>query len=257
MVKKRKRIKKNKLFRTGKPLIGITCEIFKLRPYFAEFELTCDYRYIRAVIRAGGIPILLPLNPIRKDVKNLVKIIDGLVITGGADIHPNFYGEKSKEKIKPIYRGRTYYEMMLYSQAQKQQIPILAICHGMQLLNVIYGGTLYQDIRSEIKNSLNHQSKRLPLHRVDIQPGSLYHKIFKKKSIMVHSEHHQAVKLPGEFLKITAVSEDGIPEALEGAPNTIAVQWHPERQPKDPLQSKLFKYFIRMVRKRHKILEPK
>ena len=88
----------------GKPLIGITCEVVKLKPYFAEFELVSDYRYTRAVIRAGGIPVLLPINPLKRDIPRLMDAIDGLVITGGADIHPSFYGEKSKEKVRPIYR---------------------------------------------------------------------------------------------------------------------------------------------------------
>lgn len=252
MVKMRRAAKRKKHPKApvrSKPLIGITCEIVKLKPYFAEFELSCDYRYVRAVIRAGGIPVLIPLNPLRRDVSLMMDAIDGLIITGGADIHPSFYGEKSKEKVKPIYRGRTYFEMMLYGQAQKKGIPVLAICYGMQLLNVIYGGSLYQDIPTQIKGAHNHRSRKAPLHRVDIQKGSLYHKIFKKESIFVHSEHHQAIKLPGEFLRVTAVSDDGIPEAVEGPAQTLAVQWHPERQPKDLIQKKLFRYFIQMIRK--------
>lgn len=249
MVKKRLKSRRAKGLK-GKPLIGITCEVVKLKPYFAEFELVSDYRYTRAVIRAGGIPVLLPINPLKRDIPRLMDAIDGLIITGGADIHPSFYGEKSKEKVRPIYRGRTYFEMNLYRCAQKKKIPVLAICYGMQLLNVLYGGTLHQDIQSEVKGARNHRSRREPLHRVDIQPGSLCHKIFRKKSLMVYSEHHQAVKLPGASLKITAVSEDGIPEAIEGPPATIAVQWHPERQAKEPLQTRLFRHFLRMVRER-------
>lgn len=234
----------------GKPIIGITCEVVKLKPYFAEFELTCDYRYVRAIIRAGGIPMLLPINPFPRDAAQLLEHIDGLVIIGGADIHPSFYKEKSKKKIEPIYRGRTYFEMWLYRAAQKKKIPILAICHGMQLLNVLYGGTLHQDICSEVKGARDHRSKRQPLHRVEVQAGSLCHKIFRKKSFVVHSHHHQAVKVPGRSIKITAVAEDGIPEAVEGPPRTIAVQWHPERQAKDPVQSRLFRYFIRLTRQK-------
>ncbi len=244
---KRKMRRKKSL---GKPVIAITCEVLKSRPYFAEFDLCCDYRYVRAILRAGGIPILIPINPFRRDVQRLLDRIHGLVIIGGADIHPHFYGEKSKEKVKPMYRGRTYFEMDLYRDALKKRVPVLAICYGMQLLNVIYGGTLYQDIPSEVKGARNHRSKRQPVHRVDIQPGSLCYKIFRKKSLQVHSQHHQAVKLPGRSLKITAVSEDGIPEAIEGPSRTVAVQWHPERQPKDPAQTRLFKYFLHLVREK-------
>lgn len=250
LVKRRKRRRRQDPRRKkGKPVIGITCEVVKLKPYFSEFELTCDYRYARAIIRAGGIPILLPVNPFPRDAAKLLKHIDGLVIIGGADIPPSFYGEKSKQKIRPIYRGRTYFEMALYRAAQKKKIPILAICYGLQLLNVIYGGTLHQDIQSEVKTARDHRSKRRPLHRVEIQEGSLCHQIFRKKSFVVHSHHHQAVKVPGRSIKITAVADDGIPEAIEGPPRTLAVQWHPERMAKDPVQSRLFRYFIRLTRK--------
>jgi putative glutamine amidotransferase len=254
-VKKRKKKRSSiplKISKKTKPVIGITCEVVKLKPYYAEFELVCDYRYIRAIIRAGGLPVLLPVNPLKRDIPKIFDFVDGLVIIGGADIHPHFYGDKSREKIKPIYRGRTYFDMRLYHAARKKKIPVLAICYGMQLLNVICGGTLHQDIPTEVKGALNHRSRRNPLHRVDIQPGSLCAKIFRKKSMMVHSEHHQSVKLPGQSLRVTAVSEDGIPEAVEGPEHTIAVQWHPERQAKDPLQTRLFKYYMRLARERLK-----
>ena len=252
-----KRFKKQQHSRRGakewrKPIIGITCEVLKVRPYFSQFELICDYRYVRAVLRAGGIPVLLPINPFRRDVSMLLDQIDGVIITGGADIHPSFYGEQSKEKIQPIYRGRTYFEIALYRTAQRKKIPVLGICHGLQLLNVIHEGTLHQDIQSEIKGARDHRSKKEPLHRVEVQPGSLFHKIFRKRSFWVYSEHHQAIKLPGRELKVTAFSEDGVPEAIEGLPLTLAVQWHPERQPKDPIQMRLFKFFLHLIREAKK-----
>lgn len=230
-----------------KPIIGITCEVNKLKPYFSQFELSCDYRYVRAILRAGGVPILIPINPYRKEVTKLLQHIDGLVITGGADIHPSFYGEKSTEKVKSVYRGRIYFETWLYRMAQKKKIPVLAICYGMQLLNVIYGGSLFQDIRSSIKKARNHYSRRRPMHAVRVQPGSLCYRIFKRNSFLVHSDHHQAVKVLGRSLRISAFSDDGIIEAVEGPPRTIAVQWHPERQAKDHVQKKLFAYFIRLA----------
>ena len=251
MVKKR-RVRSRSLLRggsTGKPLIGLTCEVVKLKPYFAEFELVCDYRYIRAIRRSGGIPVIIPINPFQRDVKKIMEKIEGLIIPGGADLHPSFYKETSREKVKPIYRGRTYFEMSLIREAKKKRIPIFGICYGMQLLNVFHGGSLHQDIQTDVKGARNHRSKSHPLHKVTIQPGSLLHKIFKEKTLDVHSEHHQAVKLPGKGLRISAVSEDGIPEALEGPDCVMAVQWHPERQAKDTHQRKLFTHFLRQVRK--------
>ena len=246
----KKRRVRHPLKRAGKAVIGITCEVVKQKPFFSQFDLVCDYRYVRAIIRAGGIPLLLPMNPFPRDAAKLLEHIDGLVMVGGADIHPSFYGEKHKKKVNPMYRGRTYFEMWLYRAAQKRKIPVLAICYGMQLLNVLYGGTLHQDIQSEIKGALNHRKKRNPLHRVEVQPGSLCHKIFGKKAFFVHSSHHQAVKVPGRSLRMSAFSEDGISEAVEGPPRTIGVQWHPERSPKDPIQTRLFRHFLRLARTR-------
>ncbi len=233
--------------RRTKPVIGITCEVRKLKKFFAEFELLSDYHYIRSVLRAGGLPILLPVNPLKRDVAKLVNLIDGLIITGGADVPPAFYGEKTTEKVKPMYRGRTYFDIRLFKAARKRNIPVLAICYGMQLLNVIYGGTLHHDIRAEIKGSRLHHSRKNPHHRVRVQEESLCRKIFRSDNFIVHSQHHQAIKRLGRGLKITAFSGDGIPEAIEGPPKTIGVQWHPERQPKDAVQRRLFRYFIRLA----------
>ena len=131
---------------TGKPIIGISCEVIKLKPYYFEFELACDYRYIRAILRAGGIPLMLPINHNLEDLRKLLLSVDGLLIIGGADIPPSFYGERERHKVKPMYRGRTRFDMNLYRMAHRMRIPVFAICYGMQLLNVFYGGTLYQDI---------------------------------------------------------------------------------------------------------------
>ena len=228
-----------------KPIVGISCEVIKLRPYYSEFELACDYRYIRAVVRAGGIPVMLPINHDLNDVKSLIHLLDGLLIIGGADIHPSFYGEHARHKINPMYRGRTRFDMNLYRTAHRQKVPVLAICYGMQLLNVIYGGTLYQDIRKQIRSAKNHRSKRNPMHMVHLEEGSDLVKILGKKDFLVHSEHHQAVKRLGHFLRGVGYSPDWIVEAIEGPPRTIAVQWHPERQERDLIQSRLFKYFVK------------
>jgi gamma-glutamyl-gamma-aminobutyrate hydrolase PuuD len=232
--------------RARRPLVGITCEVVKQKPFFAEFDLSCDYRYVRAILRAGGTPVLLPINPLARHADRLIGKMDGLVIVGGADIHPSFYGEKTSEKVQPMYRGRTYFEMRTYRAAQKHKIPVLAICYGMQLLNIIHGGTLHRDIPSELTVAADHRSKERPLHRVHVQKGSLYHEIFRRTSFVVHSEHHQAIKELGRGLRATVISDDGIIEAIEGPPRTIAVQWHPERQPKDPVQVRLFRYFVRL-----------
>lgn len=236
--------------RRTKPLIGITSEVAKLKPYYSEFELACDYRYIRAVVRAGGLPVILPINHARGDVKHLISAIDGLLVIGGADIHPSFYGEKVRQQIKPMYRGRTLFDMRLYHEAQRQRRPVLAVCYGMQLLNVIYGGTLYQDIQTEIRGAKNHRSKRNHFHLVRLARGSQLARIFGKQEFLVHSHHHQAVKQVGFGLRAVGYSPDGVAEALEGPPKTLAVQWHPERSERDPIQQRLFRHFIQWARRR-------
>jgi len=230
--------------RGGKPLIGITCEVHKLRPYYSEFELICDYRYVRSILRAGGNPLLLPVNQDPATLRALMKRIDGLVIIGGTDIHPCFYGEKSRHKIEPAYRGRIRYDMRLYEAARRLKMPVMAICFGMQLLNVIHGGSLYQDIRKQVRGAKNHTSKRCPLRRVRVKRGARLARIIGKHRFWVHCEHHQAVKKLGEGLRAAAFSTDGIIEAFEGPPKTIAIQWHPERQARDPLQRRLFRHFV-------------
>lgn len=241
---------RNKRKKNGKPVVGITCEVKKQKPYFFEFDLYCNYRYIRAVIRAGAVPVLLPLNPFKRDVSNLVGHIDGLIIIGGADIPPGFYGEKTKKTVEPVYRGRTYFDLNLIRSAYRRRIPILAICYGMQLLNVYHGGTLHQDIASELKRARNHRSKHDPIHTVRVLSGTNCAKIFGKKLLHVHSSHHQAVKRLGRGLRIAAFSDDGIPEAIENPLGAIGVQWHPERTPKDPAQQRLFRHFIKLCKKK-------
>lgn len=233
-----------------KPFIGISCEVLKLRPYYSEFELACDYRYIRAIVRAGGVPLMLPINHNRNEVKRLIQMIDGLMIIGDADIHPIFYGEKTAHKIKPMYRGRTRFDIQLLHFALRKKIPILAICYGMQLLNIMYGGTLHQDIQKEIKGARSHRSKRDPHHIVHLHEDSDLAKIFGKKDITVHSDHHQAIKKIGHSLLATGYSPDAVIESIQGPSKTIAVQWHPERQERDGVQMRLFKHFTKLCRER-------
>ncbi|MFH1791445.1 MAG: gamma-glutamyl-gamma-aminobutyrate hydrolase family protein [Candidatus Omnitrophota bacterium] len=233
-------------------VIGVTCEVRKLRPYFSRLELLCDYDYIRSVLRAHGTPVMLPINPFDKELNKILDILDGIIIVGGHDIHPSFYRERPAGSAKTVYRGRVYFEKRLYKAAVRRKIPVLGICYGLQLINIVHGGTLYQDIRSHIRGALNHQSRANRLHQVTVDRKSLCYRIFREDSFMVHSDHHQAVKMLGRGLRISAVAPDGIVEAIEYPPHVIAVQWHPERQPKDIVQARLFSHFAKRIYRRNR-----
>ncbi len=233
-----------------KPIIGINCDVMKLKPYYSEFELVCDYRYIRAIVRAGGLPILIPIHHNRTDVKRIVGMVDGLMLIGGEDIPPSFYGEKPFHRIKPMYRGRARFDISLFQFAHEKQIPILGICYGMQLVNVVFGGSLYQDIQRQVKGTKSHRSRRDPHHAVHLNEDSKLAKIFGKADITVHSDHHQAIKTVGNTISPVAYSDDSVIEAIEGPKKVLAVQWHPERQERDMIQRKLFQYFIKKCREK-------
>jgi len=235
--------------RHKKPVIALDADV-KVSPKTHALYSYVHAGYYDRVLAAGGIPLMLPPLTKENELSALLDHVDAIVLTGGSDLDPKRMGLPRHPAVRPMVPRREDSIRLLGRLAIERRMPILGISLGMQLLNVIYGGTLHQDIQSEVKGARNHRSKTNPFHRVEVQPGSLCYKIFGRKSFLVHSSHHQAVKVPGRSLRITAFSEDGIPEAIEGPPRTIAVQWHPERSEKDPVQMRLFRYFLRLARSR-------
>lgn len=214
-----------------KPVIGITPDVGETsarpgRPATARYEL--KIAYADAVIAAGGRPIVLPYD----DDASALELCDGLVITGGAfDIPPELYGARAGDKMGPTKRARTAYEQRVLRAALEGEVPVLAVCGGMQLLAVEAGGALYQDIRDEVPTAFDHEQKndpREPGHAVTIVPGTVLATIVGAREIQVNSTHHQAVKDPGRA-RVCAVAPDGIVEAIE-LPGKFAlgVEWHPE-----------------------------
>lgn len=221
-----------------KPLIGITGDIEERD---GKTCLYIDIRYGELVEEVGGIPFLL--HPAGA-VKEIVSKIDGLILSGGEDIHPRLYREEPKYQMTLSPDLRTDFEMSLLKEAMARRLPILGICHGMQLINVAFGGTLYQDLPGQTEGVINHRlgEKR---HPVSIIENTLLFNAIGKKEMDVTSTHHQAVKDLGMGLKVSATARDGIIEALETPeyPFFIGVQWHPEKEPDDESR-KLFKSFI-------------
>lgn len=221
-----------------RPLVGITGDIEEIN---GKTYLYIDLRYGKLVEEAGGIPLLI--HP-TYSVKDVISKIDSLLLSGGEDIHPKYYREEPRYQMTPSPDLRTEFEFSLLREAMIAKIPILGVCHGMQLINVALGGTLYQDLPGQTEGVINHRlgEKR---HRVSIEEDSLLFNTIGEKEIDVTSTHHQAVKDLGMGLKVSATAHDGIIEAFEmpGYPFLIGVQWHPEKEP-DGNSRKLFSTFL-------------
>ncbi len=211
-----------------RPLIGITADI-------EDGRLTLKKDYADAIINAGGIPVLIPLSG---SPKLYAERLDGFLIPGGGDIAPSYYGEPEMPGVlKKTPVERTDFEIGLICEIMRLRKPLHAICYGMQMVNVVMGGGLYQDIGSMLPGALDHKVG----HEVKVLDGGP----IKAGIYSVNSAHHQAVKSVGKGLSVLAVSDDGIVEALygRGYPFLVCVQWHPERM-SPPAPPELFDIFI-------------
>ncbi len=234
------------------PLIGITSDFHKSEDTFRGPAYFIGVNYIRAVEEAGGIPLVLPYSSGRKAFKELVGRIDGILITGGCfDINPAFYGERPVDKIGELNEERTRFEIAVTKIALKSDMPLLGICGGEQLITVASGGSLYQDIESQVAGVSSHEQKTPktePYHPVMITPGTKLHSILGCEIMNVNSTHHQSVKEVGKGFVINAKAQDGIIEGIESVDHrfVLGVQWHPEflYQRQRELR-RLFETFIR------------
>ena len=204
-----------------KPLIGISSSRSQ-----TSGTIQLSPAYPDAIMKAGGTAVLLPVIHSREEADALLATLDGIVFSGGVDVDPVWYGEEPLNETVEIDKVRDYSDSLLARAALDSGKPILAICRGEQLLNVVMGGSLFQDIPSQVEGHLTHGGGAK--HMIQIDKGSFLHTIFGVESMEVNSYHHQAVKVPAEGVKVTARSEDGIVEAYE-ADRIWAVQFHPEK----------------------------
>lgn len=207
---------------SDKPVIGISPSSIKGR-----FGVTDGYTL--AVSRGGGIPVILPAVFNEKDAETVIERVDGILMTGGEDVNPALYGEDVLNSTVGFNASRDSVDVLLIRAALRKHKPILAICRGSQILNVVLGGTLYQDIPTQLPGSQHRQPGYIgePYHMVGLEPGSILRELFGCDSLMVNSAHHQAVKDIAPGLHVTARSSEGIVEAYEGK-GIIAMQFHPE-----------------------------
>jgi putative glutamine amidotransferase len=239
------------------PIIGITVGEVRNQMYPTTPQVQGQmHTYVDAIGRAGGVPLLIPLVRDIGKLKQLYELCDGLVFAGGNDIDPELYGEKTSARTKRVYRERDDQELELIKWAIRDKKCCLCICRGMQLLNIAQGGTLYQDIPTEIPGASVHDliereaaDYKHIAHQIIIEPDSQLAKILGVNEIDANAYHHQAIKKLGNGLQATALAEDGIViEALEMPAEKfmIGVQSHPEaiEASVEPTWQKLFKAFI-------------
>lgn len=195
--------------------------------------------YVRAVTAAGGVPIVLSPLMGPSLAARALDGVDGLVLTGGEDVDPAWYETAPHPRLNPPSRERDLFELALFAAARQRELPVLGICRGIQLVNVALGGTLYQDLPSERRGTVDHdpQGARTDRsHDVRLEPGSLAAGALGSAAVRVNSFHHQAVRDLAPKLVASGWSEDGLIEAVEGAegqPWLLAVQWHPEEMHAD------------------------
>lgn len=206
--------------------------------------------YMEALTEAGGLPLILPLTDDKKIIEQIADECDAFLFTGGHDVSPELYGENISDDCGECCIMRDKMESMLINKVLKTDKSILGICRGIQLLNVVLGGTLYQDLPSQKPSEINHKQMPpydIPIHKVNIIENTILHNIIEKDELWVNSYHHQAVKDLSPLLNAIAYSPDGLVEAatMKSKKFVLAIQWHPEfSYKKDESSRKIFKAFV-------------
>lgn len=228
----------------AKPLIGISSNVH-------GESIGATNPYINAVRNAGGVPIVLPCDTCEANIEVMLSNLDGIVLTGGEDVDPRYYGEEAIPEMGTIVAERDVFDLALARLALKRNIPMLGICRGCQVINVAFGGTLYQDIPAQLGIAPDvHKSLTggpRPKHMATIARDSELYKIFNADTVCINSSHHQSVKDVCEGAKIVAWSADGIIEAFEMYPKrkVLCVQFHPEGYDEETIKMRsIFDFFI-------------
>ncbi len=243
------------------PRIGISCRL-KVGPGHDRTVVGVTDAFIDSIIEAGGLPVLIPLTTNQEILREIYDSVDALLIPGGEDVHPKFYGEEPHPKLGPTSEIRDRVEIQLIRWAYADDKPVLGICRGIQVINVALGGSLIQDIADQTPGALAHTTPDgatmwdSSAHEIVLASDSRLALLLGKTKIMVNSVHHQAVKRLSPHLVKTAESSDGTIEALEakGRNFFMALQCHPEmlwQKAPDREWLKLFSAFVAAAKLKH------
>jgi gamma-glutamyl-gamma-aminobutyrate hydrolase PuuD len=213
---------------------------------------TVSRSYIDAVLQSGGIPVVVPIMHDEKKIIELLNTLDGIVFTGGGDFAPTYYNERPIPQLGKVDVSRDEFEMKLVHLAAKRHIPILGICRGLQLINIAFGGSLYQDLAVQYKNNSIEHRQQLPneeaSHAVYVEDHTVFADIVNERMLMVNSSHHQAIKKVAGGFRVAGKSPDEIIEAIEKVDDEnwiLGVQFHPEtRITKDYAMHNIFRRFV-------------
>jgi putative glutamine amidotransferase len=214
--------------------------------------------YMRGLEEAGAAPVILHLTDSETILKQYARFFDGFLFTGGHDVNPKLYGHEKTILCGEICETRDRMETYIFREAVlNQKKPALGICRGIQIINALLGGSLYQDIPTELPGTVNHAKGHTmsPAHNVRLLPESPLRKITGKECIEVNSSHHQGINRIAQGLEIMALADDGLVEAvyMPDHPFIWAVQWHPELSLKDETSKKIFSSFVEKAELSRKI----
>ena len=233
-----------------KPIIGIGSDVQS--PQGKRERAFAFLTYVEAIRRAGAVPVLIPPQP--ENAAELADELDGILLAGGDDCDPAAYGEPRHDTVDPIMDPRRQSnDLSLAKIARQRGIPALGICLGVQVMNVAAGGSLVQDIDSEMETEIRHASEPedRARHDVLVEKGTRLAQILGEVELNVNSSHHQAIKKLGQGLRVTALAPDGVIEGLEDPqhPFYVGVQWHPEDMASERSASSIFSAFVEAARK--------
>lgn len=237
------------------PLIGITCSR-QVGGAWGAYDTGhfMDYafdEYSRAVLHCGGAPVLLPVAQNRRSIAAILERLDGILLSGGPDIHPRFYGEEPLPHLGSLDEELDGMELDVTRAVLERDMPLFAVCRGIQILNVALGGTLIQDISTQVEGAINHvQSapKCVTTHQVRLEAGSMLSTLLNRRSLQVNGRHHQAIKDAAPGLSVVGRAGDRVIEAVEYPERrfVLGVQWHPEGTWRtDTHSKKLFRALVK------------